>query len=191
MAFKVRAEVQIDDTMRKLRALKGSIQRKVCRKAASKGAQATVRHAKPLVPIRLTFQKEKVAGSRKKVKVHKERFKTAFTIGGVSGALTYDGGLLKKSLGQKVKTYAKSNTVVAIVGPRKGFRKRIGTITRGKNKGQPVYADPVKYAHLVELGTRHSSPKPFLRPASNVGARTMAAVMRSQTAIAIQEASRA
>src|SRR5579864_477519 len=39
-------------------------------------------------------------------------------------------GLLKKSLGRKVKAY-KSGVVVGIVGARKGFRKAIGVRTRG------------------------------------------------------------
>lgn len=67
-------------------------------------------------------------------------------------------GLLKKSLGRKSKTYRKTGTVVSVIGPRKGFRtERVGQAN--------IYDDPVKYAHLVEYGTSHSSPKPFLRPA--------------------------
>jgi len=53
-------------------------------------------------------------------------------------------GLLKKSLGKKVKTYTDTNAVVAIVGPRSGFRQIID--------GRPK--NPVKYAHLVEFGAR-------------------------------------
>jgi len=66
-------------------------------------------------------------------------------------------GLLKKSLGKKVKTYTDTNAVVAIVGPRSGFRQIID--------GRPK--NPVKYAHLVEFGAR-----PHLMPArSNVVTR--------------------
>jgi hypothetical protein len=53
-----------------------------------------------------------------------------------------DTGLLKKSIGQKVKVYRNSGAVVGIVGPRKGFR----TIRNGR----PV--DPVKYAHIADKG---------------------------------------
>lgn len=52
-------------------------------------------------------------------------------------------GLLKKSQGSRVKTY-QSGAVVAIVGARRGFRKRVG------NK----FVDPAKYDHLVHGGTK-------------------------------------
>jgi HK97 gp10 family phage protein len=65
-------------------------------------------------------------------------------------------GTLRKSIGAKVKSYPSRRVVVAIVGPRRGFRKDIegvGTV------------DPVNYAHLVEFGSRRSQAKPFMRPA--------------------------
>ncbi len=68
-------------------------------------------------------------------------------------------GLLAKSLGRKVKVYRGSGIAVAIVGPRKGFRQEV---TRD---GEQVISDPVRYAHLVERGTSHSQPMPFLEPA--------------------------
>jgi HK97 gp10 family phage protein len=78
-------------------------------------------------------------------------------------------GLLKKSIGIKAKQYP-SGAAVAVVGPRRGFGKDV------VRNGHTVYSDPVKYAHLVELGhvirTRKKGPvlgfvppKPFLRPA--------------------------
>jgi HK97 gp10 family phage protein len=77
-------------------------------------------------------------------------------------------GLLKKSLGRKIKKYRGSRVVVGIVGPRTGFKRQIGTRTRGPNAGQPVYEDPAKIAHLVELGhggPHPAPPHPFMRPA--------------------------
>lgn len=91
-------------------------------------------------------------------------------------------GLLKKSIAQKVKVYANTGKAVAIVGPRKGFRV---PATRARGKWNPSavkpdgYADPVKYAHLVEKGhgpakkrrgklrggNKGAAPRPFLRPA--------------------------
>ena len=50
-------------------------------------------------------------------------------------------GSLKKSLGQRVKTYRRSKTVTAIVGARS---KRYET-TKGRR-------NPAYYAHLIELG---------------------------------------
>lgn len=57
-------------------------------------------------------------------------------------------GTFKRSLGKKVKTYSKSGTVVAIVGPRKGYKTQTG-ITR---KGKEIFEDPTKIAHLLEYG---------------------------------------
>jgi HK97 gp10 family phage protein len=64
-------------------------------------------------------------------------------------------GQLARSIGSKVKVYRNGGAVVAIVGPRKGFKIIVD--------GKPV--DPVRYAHLVEAGTSHSAAFPFLRPA--------------------------
>lgn len=65
-------------------------------------------------------------------------------------------GLLRKSLGSKVKIYRTSNSFVAVTGPR--------TSIQGEHKGKKVV--PARYAHLVELGTKRASPHPFLVPAA-------------------------
>src|SRR5262249_13600056 len=70
-------------------------------------------------------------------------------------------GLLKKSLGRKVKVYRASGTVVAIIGPRTGFKQDV----HRDGRKVAVLANPTKYAHLVERGTRHSPARPFMRPA--------------------------
>lgn len=77
-------------------------------------------------------------------------------------------GLLKKSIGGKVKIYP-TGVGVAVVGPRVGFRKEV---VRRRKKWFPVsvVANPVKYAHLVELGTSHAGARPFLAPAFAAGA---------------------
>lgn len=80
-----------------------------------------------------------------------------------------DTGLLRKSLGRRVKTYGKTGVAVAVIGPRVGFRKQ--RAEQGKKKlvkagsGAGRVMNPVKYAHLVEKGTAHSAARPFLRPA--------------------------
>ena len=58
---------------------------------------------------------------------------------------------LTRSLGIKVKVY-KSANVVAVIGPRKGFKIVAIRPSSWSKKPQPI--DPVKYAHLVEGGTR-------------------------------------
>lgn len=75
------------------------------------------------------------------------------------GKVRKKSGLLKKSLGRKVKVYRGTGTAVAIVGPRTGFRE---TVQRGNRQ---MLSDPVKYAHLVELGTVRSQAFPFLSSA--------------------------
>lgn len=71
-------------------------------------------------------------------------------------------GLLRKSIGRKVKTYASTGSVVVVIGPRTGFRREVTV------RGRKMIRNPVKYAHLVELGHGGPSPAPahpFLRPA--------------------------
>jgi len=65
-------------------------------------------------------------------------------------------GLLKKSLGSKVARRKRDKVVVGIIGPRTGFKKQMP---------DGSYRNPVRYAHLVELGTKRAGAKPFLRPA--------------------------
>ena len=80
-------------------------------------------------------------------------------------------GLLRKSIGRKVKVYRTSGVAVAMVGPRIGFRTTV-TRKKGKLRPTPTISDPVKYAHLVERGTkphgRHPGfqARPFLEPAA-------------------------
>ena len=68
-------------------------------------------------------------------------------------------GLLRKSLGRKVKSYRGGAVIVGVIGPRRGFRMVID--------GKPV--NPVKYAHLVEYGRREVVPKKKKVLADKVG----------------------
>lgn len=85
-------------------------------------------------------------------------------------------GLLKKSIGLNVRKIRgrlqNATRYTARVGPRTGFGVstgiKVARITKGRKIKGMTYGgrkDPVKYAHLVELGTSHSAAKPFLRPA--------------------------
>lgn len=65
-------------------------------------------------------------------------------------------GLLRKSLGIKVKQYKRAGVTVALVGPRKGFKELVKVYMHG-GKANNVYRNPVSYAHLVEFGTRAHS----------------------------------
>ena len=105
---------------------------------------------------------------------------------------------LKKAIGVKVRSYKSGAVIVALVGPRKDakgkpakYRRRVMVKTKGGGQRE-MWRNPVKYAHLVEFGTRPhalgsgaklarkngkpgthqrgvmhpgSRPSPFLRPA--------------------------
>lgn len=74
-------------------------------------------------------------------------------------------GLLRKSIGVRAQRYRRAGIMWVGIGPRTGFRQVVTTRT-----GRIVLRDPVKYAHLIELGFRHRSgrlvpARPFLDPA--------------------------
>lgn len=54
-------------------------------------------------------------------------------------------GLLKKSIGRRVRSYRGGTIISGIVGPRSGFAT---TLKNGKK------VNPAKYAHLVEFGRK-------------------------------------
>jgi len=83
-------------------------------------------------------------------------------------------GLLRKSLGRKVKAYRKSKLILGLIGPRMGFVR----VINGKK------VDPTNYAHLVEFGHGRVKPKPFVRPARD---NTKNSVMASFVTIAKKE----
>lgn len=79
-----------------------------------------------------------------------------------------ESGLLKKSIGYKIKSFTNSQNgtigYYGVIGPRvDGFKMAVPR-TKGRRvvKGRPgtmVMSNPVKYAHLVALGVRpHSVP---------------------------------
>lgn len=69
-------------------------------------------------------------------------------------------GALRMSIGRKVQTYRGSGTTVGLVGPQTGFarkgkgKKSARRQTKLGAKLQALGANPSKYAHLVEKGTR-------------------------------------
>lgn len=75
-----------------------------------------------------------------------------------------DTGALAKSARIKVKIY-RQFTMVAMVGPARGFTRSGGKVKTGKNKGKKRLIRPGRYAHLVEHGTRRTRAKPFIKPA--------------------------
>ena len=96
----------------------------------------------------------------------------------VKARVPVDTGLTRKSIGRRVKTYRKSGTVVALVGPRTGFAD--------PNTGH----DPVKTAHLAEFGTEHSAPSPFMRPAADAASGRMVAAVSETISRELVEAAK-
>lgn len=120
----------LDGLIRQLDAIAPRLRKKTLRKAISDTAKEIKWAAKAAAPRR----------GRKDVAKH----------------LTYKGGQLRKSIAEKVKTYP-SGATVGIVGARTNFRLQIGqTIQDGSKRpaGSPVFVNPTKYLHLVEMGTR-------------------------------------
>lgn len=82
-------------------------------------------------------------------------------------------GILKRSLGIKMKRFRGGRIIWSRVGPRGGSRFAGAFIIGGRavdgviEGGQKVKADPRRYAHLVESKTTHSSAQPFMLPAFN------------------------
>lgn len=179
--IRVQYSVDISRPLRQMSVLKVAVRNKVLRKAITKASQAMTKLAKRLVPVRKRSDRGLVDD--------------------------YRGGLLKKSIGYKVKIYRTTGNAVAIVGPRSGFRKAIGITKRSGRPGKlnldspkrrkrrdprpvgtTIYADPVNYAHLVEYGTRHSAAQPFLRPTAKLGAHTLARALHDGVGEAIAKA---
>ena len=98
-------------------------------------------------------------------------------------------GQLKRSIGKKVKVYP-SGTVVAVVGARKGFRVAAEKVrSRGKNKGQTHYVNPVKYLHLVELGTVRSRARHFLQESLDANRAALESAVADAVGAAFKESS--
>ena len=103
-------------------------------------------------------------------------------------------GLLRKSLGRKIKVYP-SGVVVGIVGARRGFRQQVGERVKDsrpgtkypKQAGDPIYVDPTKYLHLVELGTVRSKAAHMLRDALAEGRAMATARFRQALEDAVKE----
>lgn len=84
-------------------------------------------------------------------------------------------GLLRLAIGRRIRVYTGTGTVLAIVGPRTGFRRvgRKKVMLRGLGRKMVQFGKkgrlriPSKYAHLVEKGTRpHATGKGSRHPAN-------------------------
>ena len=140
------------ELMAALEQFRGSVQRRIVKKAVTAGARPVLRAIKD----RAKFDKQ--SGTLWK------------SIGTVIRG--YPKGAGSQAPGRAANTRAP--TWLAYIGPRRGMGRHVtvSKTSRGKTKwqkgsvtgGRTVYRDPVKYAHLVERGTVRSRPMPFMRP---------------------------
>jgi len=76
-------------------------------------------------------------------------------------------GATKKSIGQVVRTYKRTHTVLGVIGPRKGVQYSMAV---GSKSGAMRAHVPAKIAHLIEYGHakgkgRAAAPAyPFMKP---------------------------
>lgn len=92
-----------------------------------------------------------------------------------------ESGALRKSLGFRKYTDRRSKARAYVIGPRAGH-----ALTYNGEK-----RDPIRYAHLVEFGTRHSQAKPYLRPAFDAeGGRKAIDRFRDKVAPLIEQEAR-
>ena len=94
-------------------------------------------------------------------------------------------GLLRKSIGVRAKRYRRKGTMWVGIGPRTGFRQMVTTRT-----GRVLLRDPIRYAHLVELGFRHRSGvqvprRPFMDTAIREHLPTIIPQLTSELSIQI------
>ena len=176
---------------------------KILRKAATQAGQAGAKEAKAKAPIRDIAADKKSIRKRGLLVKRKGRYRILklkkTDEGKIQVSSTYRGGLLRKALHYKVKQYRKGKIMVAIVGVRPGFRTQIGIMTRGskpqtemtrakvRKAGTPIFADPVKYIHLIDRGTRDAAAIPIIEPASKVGAQVAKDIASKELDTAINE----
>lgn len=104
----------------------------------------------------------KTLGDRVQRKVSRQAVNAATTpiVKAARQKAAKESGLLKKSLGKKVRTYVERKTVMGVVGPRKDFTGEFN----GKKRWPAKYAHLVEKGHVTEDGV-HVPAQPFLRPA--------------------------
>ncbi len=78
-------------------------------------------------------------------------------------------GQLRQALRTKVAVYPNTPAAVAVIGPQYGYKKVV-IRKRGKWSQARAESNPIRYAHLVELGTVRTAAYPYLRPALEAGA---------------------
>ena len=120
------------------------------------------------------------------------------------GAAPVGTGLLRDSLAEKIKKYRRGEVVVSITGvDSKAFRPggtRIARKTKMSKRGQgkrvirqkgdsrEVKVKPAHYFHLVELGTKHMTARPFFNNTINALQQDISGILREAFEKALADA---
>ena len=173
MAFGIGMKLEgVEAVIARLRDLDERVARKALKKGVDKASQRIVKDARSRCPV--DQKRAEAAKTFRKVRAAVRKGKASWLTATAeqdqlaSGVLATE--VLKRSLGRTVKVYRRGEyaTAFAAIGPRNGYRVQTGVVSRGKNKGKPIYQDPANITHLVEYGHGGKHPaaaKPFLRPA--------------------------
>jgi HK97 gp10 family phage protein len=73
-------------------------------------------------------------------------------------------GILKEGIITSVRRLSNGD-YQGKIGIDTGLKVSVGLRTRGKQVGEVIYENPVRYAAFVEFGSSHAQAFPFLRPA--------------------------
>jgi len=78
----------------------------------------------------------------------------------LKGISPTETGLMRKAIGHKIVVYRLSSIGVAIIGPRRGFKRdvKVSMGTGRKKRTSMELRDPVKYFHLVAGGRKEVRP---------------------------------
>lgn len=138
--FQVSSELKgMNEAIARLNGLKQGARNKILRPAVQKMTRIVARGVKSLAPV--SGEKYVRKTVNKDYSLNERIVK----------------GLLKKAVAAVVGT-TRDGIVVGTIGISKGFKTYVGQRTKGKKKGSPIYYDPARIAHLVELG--HGGPAP-------------------------------
>lgn len=164
MAFKITQRIDgLEPVLKRLFWLRKNIAKKIARKAMGAGAKVLVQQTRISRGISDWTHGELLVGALQ---------------------------ILKKSLGKKVIVNRRGQ-VIGIVGAREGLKTQIGVVSRGPNKGQPIFYDPANIIHLVELGHAGPAPAPshpFMKPALSASTGRVMDVIATEIDKGVSEA---
>jgi hypothetical protein len=146
MALRLSAKaIGFDRVKAQLRGLPKAIRNRAMRTGFKKIGQLLAKDLKRIIPGRGA-----VAGTRGR-DGKTGRF--------VSRRISLRSGIMKKSVGHKVKLYRTSGNIMVAVGTRGGF----GTEVQRTPNGRPVQYNPARVFHLIDRGSTRITARNYLQ----------------------------